>query len=203
MSVIAIKTEPKCKLCRHEKRAEIDAILELRSNLTRGPETEDGKKGELLWPLSRVLEQLAEWEVPNPTEENVKGHWRKHCQVTTSKAVAEAQEVSDEEIERILAGGAHADVDDSLRLVVSLWQAQVRQRAARGEAINISTQDMMKAAAELTRRQHNETQAELMSTFTQGLGLALGAQPKQIEGAEVVEATEYRVEDVEEAEVAA
>jgi len=56
---------------------------------------------------------------------------------------------------------------------------------------------MMKAADALTRRQHNETQHQLLTELTGGLSAALGAAraPKQIE-AEVVEAEVVAIEEV-------
>jgi hypothetical protein len=199
VAVLATKTEPKCKLCRSDKRGEIDVILELRSDLTRGPDTEDGKKGELLWPLPKVLEQLGAWGIVNPTEENVKNHWKKHCARIRTEAVEAAQTAALAKIEELREGGQHADTDDNLRLVGTIWREQLMARIARGEEVVISTQDMLKAAAELTRRSASETQHELLSEFVGGMAAAAkaiaGGHPavRQIEGAEVVEA-EYSVQ---------
>lgn len=201
MAVFASKTEPKCKLCRSDKRPEIDTILELRSDLTRGPDTADGKKGELLWTAAKVLAQLAEWGIVNPTEENIKTHWKKHCSRVRSDVLEAAQNATLVKIEELRNGGQHADVDDNLRLVGTLWREQIMARIARGEEVQISHQDMLKAAAELTRRAHSETQHELLTEFVGGMGRAMeaiaGGHPavKQIEGAEVIEGE--LVEDAE------
>lgn len=193
MAVRAIKTEPKCKLCRHPQRTEIDGLLELRSNLTRDPVTR-----KLIWTSPIVLAQLGEWGVENPTEENIKLHWKKHCEKVSGESVEEDNEAALAAIKNLQDGGVHADTDENLRMVGSVWRAQFDAKIAKGEIPAVSTEHMLKAAAELTRRASSETQHQLLTMFAEGMTIAAGKQPKQIEGAEVID-----VEAVEEAEVVA
>lgn len=193
MAVRATKTEPKCKLCRHEKRDEIDAILELRSKLTRDPVTK-----ELIWTAPKVLAQLAEWGVENPTEENIKTHWKRHCEVVSEESAAADDAAALEAFKKLLTGEAgHADADEMLRLVVSIWGAKVAEQIARGEVPNITTEQMLKAQAELTRRSTSETQHQLLTMFAQGM-----TQAAQLKGGEQVqlEAGDDVIEQAEDAD---
>lgn len=191
MAVLASKSEPLCKICKHEKRAEIDAILELRSNLTRGDDLPNGKKGPLLWNMEKVLAQLAEWELPNPTEENVKTHWRKHCTVVKTEQIEAAQHAVLVKLDDLRAGGKHADPDEVLRLIITIYTEELYEKLARGEKSGIPGDLMMKAQQELTRRAHSETQNELLTMFGQGMSEAFkaiqaGPRQAQIEQADDV-----------------
>ncbi|MBA2726532.1 MAG: hypothetical protein H0U53_11120 [Actinobacteria bacterium] len=203
MSVLAIKSEPLCKLCKHEQRAEIDAILELRSALTRGSDTPEGKKGALVWPLPKVLVQLAEWGVVNPTDENVKIHWRKHCEVVREGVVAKAQATALDLVKRLQGGGRHADPDEVLRLVISVYNEELIARIARGETVNIPGDLMMKAQAELTKRSHSETQNDLLTMFGRGMnevGQGLQDAAKAIQDQRMVRQLEPAPVVIEDAE---
>jgi hypothetical protein len=194
VAVLAVKNEPLCKICKSDKRADIDAILELRSLLTRGPNLPNGKKGPFLWNLEKVLKQLGEWGIPNPTEENVKTHWRKHCEVIKGEAVEAAQHAALVKIEELRAGGKHADPDEVLRTIVTLYNEELLERIARGEKSGIPGDLMMKAQQELTKRAHSETQNELLSLFGKGMSAAV----KVIQdGPRAVPQIEEPVEDAE------
>lgn len=193
MAVQVLKTEPKCKLCVHPRRAEIDELLELRSNLTRDPVSK-----QLIWTASAVIQQLAEWEVVNPTEENLKVHWKKHCAKVSAESVVGATNAGLELYEKLKSGEAqHADPDENLRLINSLWRAQMEEAMARGEVPKVPHDVMLKAIAEQTRRSSSETQHELLTMFVgsigQGIKTIAEAQPKQqgelIEAVEVAEFT--------------
>lgn len=187
MAVLAIKTEPKCKLCQHPERAAIDALIEQRANREKDA---DGNQINLEYVLARLIE----WGVVNPNEDNIKIHWRRHCQRQTDQAVVAAIDAQLGAAQKLLEGGEHADVDDTLRTILTLGRADLEARVARGERV-ITVDHMLKAVAELTRRDHNQAQQDLLGALTMGIGAALGpAKPvKELAGAEVVE-----VEAVEE-----
>lgn len=176
--VVATKSEPKCKLCRHPQRAEIDHLLELRAARTRGPD------GQLAYPLSVVLAKLEEWGVENPNEDNVKNHWRKHCEVVDETRGTEVAVQVDDTRDEMLAilDAADATVDGGLRAVWDVGMQRLRRKILRGEDPGVTTDHMLKAAAELTKRSHNEAQHELMTALTGGIAQALSrpAEPKQI-----------------------
>jgi hypothetical protein len=193
MAVLPIKHEPKCKLCSHDRRPDIDAILELRSNL--GVD-DGGNRVNLVY----VLERFAEWGVVNPTADNVKNHWRKHCQVINSEAMEAAQSAALVELERMDREGVHVDVNRDLDWMWGIGLAEIRGRVARGEKSGITPDMLMKVAAEKTRRQHNESQDELLKALTGGVAEAftqLGRGPKALPiPVEVIEAVEVEFEEV-------
>jgi hypothetical protein len=71
-----------------------------------------------------------------------------------------------------------------------LSKEEIRGRIMRGERIGLTPDHMQKFAAELTKRQHNEAGRELLGALVGGIAksLATPKEPKQIEGAEVIEA---------------
>lgn len=190
MAVLATKTEPKCKLCKHPDRAAIDALLERRSNRERGDD------GQLLFTLDVVLATLADWGVENPNEENVKNHWRKHCEIVKGETALAAQSAALAAADELAQGGSHVDVDDTLRSIVTLGRASLVERIARGEN-PITVDHILKAADALTRRSHNEAQREVLDALAGGIGKALAGavQPKLLNDGEVID-----VEVIEEAE---
>ena len=70
MGVAVVKTERRCKFCSHPRRADIDAELDLRSQLNGKPD-ENG----VVHNLEYVLAKFAEWGVENPKAEKIKSHW--------------------------------------------------------------------------------------------------------------------------------
>jgi hypothetical protein len=181
MAVVPIKTELRCKICKSDFRTEIDALIESRSNRERD------KDGNTI-NLQYVLEKMGEYGISNPTLDNVNAHWKNHCQVGTAEAVTAAQSAQLDELEKLLAGGEHANLDEALRTIVSLGVAGFREKVAKG--MNPITVDhVLKAAAELTRRSHNEAQEDLLHSLIGGIGEALASPKpmKQIEGAEIID----------------
>ncbi len=199
MAVLASKSEPLCKLCKHPKRAEIDAILELRSNYTRGDDLPDGKKGPLLWTAEKVIEQLVEWGVHNPHIGNLKVHWKRHCTVVSEQSIIQAQSATLVKLDELRSGGRHADPDEVLRLIITVFNEELLEKIARGDRSGVTGDLAMKAQAELTKRQHSETQNELLTLFGQATASAIKAiadprAVRQIEGAEVIDAEYVEVE---------
>ena len=178
MAVLATKTEPKCKLCRHPNRTEIDALLEKRSN---GETDDQGRR----FNQEYVLEILATWGVKNPTAENIKNHWRKHCEVVSVETAEEQEQALDELKKDMLAILDESDgsVDGDLLATFRLGIARVRGRILRGEDPGVTLDLAMKAAGELSKRQHNEAGRELLGALVGGIGRALAEprQPRQLE----------------------
>jgi hypothetical protein len=190
VAVLAIKNEPKCKLCQSPRRAEVDVLLERRSNL----ETDGiGKRINLAY----VLAAFAEWGVTNPTEENVKTHWRKHCEKIESGVVEQMQTAALQALDRMERDGVVVNVNEDLDWLWAIGIAEIRERVARGDRSGITPDLLLKVAAEKTRRQHNESQEELLRSLAGGMAQALGerrvalgrpeALPEVVEDAEFAE----------------
>ena len=191
MAVLALKTEPKCKLCSHPNRAEIDVLLEKRS---KGEFDDKGRR----FNADYVLEILGGWGVVNPTLENLKNHWKKHCElVSAEEAEQVASQLSELNAEMLaILDESDGTVDADLRAMFKLGMKRIRGKILSGNDPGVTPEMSLKAAGELTKRAHNESTRELLGTLAGGLALALAQpqQPKQIEGAEVID-----VEPVEEA----
>jgi len=181
VAVVPIKTELRCKICKSDFRTEIDTLLEQRSNRESDA---DGNRVNLQY----VQEKMTYFGVENPTLDNINAHWKKHCEVGSAEAVVSAQSAQLDALETLLAGGEHANLDEALRTIVTLGVAGFREKVAKG--MNPITVDhVLKAAAELTRRSHNEAQHDLLTSLIGGIGQALtpGKTPKQIESAEIID----------------
>lgn len=188
MAVIQIKTELRCKVCSSDFRKEIEDLLEKRSN--REYDEQGNRINE-----QYVLEKCAEYGIRNPTIDNIKNHWRKHCETGSSKVIEAAATAQLDALEKVLAGGEHANLDEALRTIVTLGVAGFREKVAKG--MNpISVDHVLKAAAELTRRSHNEAQEDLLQSLIGGIGAALGPgkNPKQIGDGTVIDAEGVEVE---------
>jgi hypothetical protein len=173
--VQAIKSEARCKLCKNPARAEIDQLLLKRSLRERN------ESGEPI-NLAYVLRALAhDYSVANPTEENVKGHWKNHCR-TVSEQDAEAQEADfEEQYEKYLRGEFEfEDVDDGLRFLWSMYVREQKQKAAKGESLGLTHDHGIKFADSMTKRKSAEATQELLGAL--GGAIAASAQ-RQIEGA--------------------
>jgi hypothetical protein len=186
MGVLAIKDEPRCKLCSHPKRHDIDALLERRSN------REQDEAGNQI-NAEYVLRILGDWGVTNPTEENLKVHFRKHCEVVSSEEVAVAQGAVLLAVEQAQREGVVVDVNADLDWLWMVWMLEIRERVARGEKSGLPVDFGLKVAAEKTRRSHNESQDELLRALTGGMAVALGQRKTapMLPSPEVVEDAEF------------
>lgn len=199
MPVIAVRSEPRCKLCSHARRDEIDALLELRSN----GKSVDGQRVNLEY----VLAKFAEFGVDNPNRDNVTIHWRKHCEKVTEDEFEQRKDVvekkMDEMFERAMAGGV--DVEADLDFLWALGIEQVRERVKNGQPAGITVDHLMKIAAEKGRRGQNEAQAELLKALGASTALAIKGEVKFagiLPGAEpVVEVPQLDEGDIIEGEV--
>lgn len=192
MAVLATKTERRCKLCTHPRRADIDALLERRSNRERDEAGSNINE-------EYVLKQLGDWGVHNPTPDNIKAHWKRHCEVITSKTLEATQKVALEKSRELIEGGKHVDVDENLRWLVTVGRAEIEERIVRGEKSGVTIDHVLKATAELTRRSHNAAQHDLLKELTGGIAQALTAPKKELPPIEVIEGVqaEYTVLEVE------
>jgi hypothetical protein len=167
--VTRLKTEPKCKLCQHPKRDDIDALLERRS------QREKDENGVLI-NGDYVLAVLAEWGVVNPTKENIGVHWRKHCERITGgkgEEIDAGQQAALEELIEILQSGEYADnMDGQLERLWDLGLAEVKRRIMRGDSSGITLDQMRWIAGERTRRRDNESRNDLLTALTQGIATA-------------------------------
>lgn len=196
MAVLPTKTVPACKICKSEHRADIEALLERRSKREKD---DDGNliNGEY------VLEKMREWGVPNPTTDNIKSHWRPgtdsgHCEVVTERdanAVADAVSANNQEMLDIL-DASDGSVDGDLRAIFKVGMRRIRGRIVQGGDPGVSVDHALKASAELTKRRDSETKHQLLAALGAGMQTALEQRkaPKQIEGAEVIEAEAVEVE---------
>lgn len=184
MAVLPIKTEKRCKLCSHPNRPDIDVLLEKRSN---GESDENGRR----FNEEYVKEILSGWGVENPTLDNLKNHWKKHCQVVSSEEAEEAAAELNDLSKEMLAVLEESDgsLDGDLRAVFRIGIGRIKGRILRGEDPGVTLDHALKASAELTKRSHNEAQRELLGTLAGGLAAALAppVQPRQISGAEVID----------------
>jgi hypothetical protein len=175
VAVLAIQTAPRCKLCQHARRQEIDALLERRSN---GESDDTGR-----FNLQRILDILGspEFEVPNPTKENVTVHWSKHCEKVEQGQVDEQEEkkkalstralaMCEEEFgvdwqDRVLTN------DEYLVFVRICAQYDLSQKILAGEKTGATIDHGIKSVGESTKRKSNEALDEIRK----GMGLALQA----------------------------
>lgn len=185
MAVLATKTVPSCKLCRHERRTEIDALLERRSLRQKDDQ------GQTI-NAEYVFSVLREWGVENPNQDNLKIHWKKHCEVVSEKEVEDVEKALDALQTEMLAiiEASDGTVDGDLHAIRKLGMQRIKQRILQGQDPGVSLDHLLKADAELTKRQDNESKHALLSELTGGITAALAQPkpPKQIESAyEVIE----------------
>lgn len=175
MAVIVARTAPRCKLCRHPRRVDIDAELDTRSRLNGRPD-ENG----VVHNLEYVLERFREWGVENPTLDNIKNHWgneSKHSYPVTDDEAKQVEEqvaeLSKEQLavcervlgEDVLAGRATATVEQLLELQRALFPFSLIQRIKAGKPIDISWDQLDRGHNTATRRNSEEQAASLVSSL--------------------------------------
>ena len=188
---VASKNEPKCKLCRHGAREQIDQLLLARSE--RQVDVATGRQINLQF----VLDALRGLGVDNPTEENIKTHFRKHVEVVDAAAAAAMDQAAAEEFAELIA---NAPVDDdpvsNSRWQLRLWRARELARLRSGEGPSVTTDQAQTAQRILVQARSNDAQEKLLGGLAGAFGGALAgalpggerkALPTVIEDAEVVE----------------
>jgi hypothetical protein len=193
MAVIAKHTELRCKLCASDQRERIDALLERRSKRERDEE------GNAI-NLDYVLVELARLGIENPNADNVKNHWKKHCEVISEQEKTEMAESVEGLVEKLNDGTIEfADADAALDWIITQGVTEAQTKLQLGGKVGITIDQILKAIDSKTRRKSNEAQDELLRGLGGALGawagkaLEGGAQPKAID-AGVVE-HEVVVED--------
>lgn len=169
MPVLAIKSEQRCKLCRSDHRSEIDDLLEKRSLRKKN------ESGETI-NLPYVLRALAvDYAIDNPTAENVKVHWQKHCeQVSDAKKDQQEQERADI-LAKIESGEIELeDIDEAARKLFTLGYHEILERAKRGEKTGITVDHVIKFGDLLTKRRHNEKTEQLFDALGGAISQAMG-----------------------------
>lgn len=169
MAVRAIKSEQRCKLCRSDRREEIDALLELRSEAGKLPEP-DGRRAT----IDVVIEKLAEWGIANPTKENVTTHFKRHCQLVTPETVAAIDSAITEALATLAAGGK-IDPDTALDRIVMLGMAEIEAKVANGQLAGIPPDLVLKAIQVKTQRGASEAQSDLLRGLGGGIAAALAS----------------------------
>ena len=183
LRVLVKKEEPKCKLCRHQLRPEIDRLLLRRSQREK---LEDGRAVNLEYVLAR----LGEMGVENPNADNVKIHWTKHCEVVSGD-VADAQENALLEMINALTPEQIAGMSPQERInwIAQVGMAQEMARIEAGGTTSITIDHVLRAEAELRQRKQEESTTRLLGELVGGVAHALKQkeEPKQIGDSEVVE----------------
>jgi hypothetical protein len=211
VAVVVARTGPRCKLCRHPRRADIDAELELRSRLNGQPD----EKG-VVHNLEYVLALFESWGVENPTADNIKNHWgneSKHSYPVTDDDAAAieaaAGELSEEQLavvervlgEDVIAGRATATPEQLLELQRALFPFELIQKIKEGKPLGITWDQLDRGLNTVTRRRSEDQAASLIGSLagaieqsarTAGKAIdAMTAGDEPIEG-RVVEAEEVR-----------
>lgn len=187
MGVVARETAVRCKLCQHHRRQDIDALLEMRSKRQQL----DGQTVNLAY----VRAQLAEWGVDNPTEENVKNHWQKHCEVVSEEAMVERRNRVKEIIDRVLGVGWENRIvtpDEYNAVIPQLSLHGLVDQGAGGKGLGITPDHALKAISESTRRVKDEATADLFRALGGAVqasmaGLSTPNAPELPAGDDVIE----------------
>lgn len=193
MPVVQTKTEPRCKLCRHPARTTIEHWLERRSL------REEDERGERI-TLAYVLDRFRELGVENPTEDNIKAHWGKHCELVADDEAARLGEVEAEIAEqaRRLAAEYEGrdDPDSHLELQQRIGHLRLLAELKRGELPKVTVDQSRAAVDSKTKRRHNEKVDQLLELQGVALTRAIGLAGPPIAG-ELVEGDDDDVEEVE------
>ena len=177
MAVVAIKTEPRCKLCTHPRRAEIDALLERRS---RGDLDDAGNRIN----SDYVEKLLIEWGVVNPNKANFTIHFGKHCEVLADEQAVEREKELSELHQEMLDALDDSDgtIDGDLEAIRKVGMKRIRKLVVEGKDPGITNDHLLKAVAEQTKRSSNDAARSLLGQLAGGLVQAIAGShaPRQI-----------------------
>ena len=166
MPVIVVKTAPRCKLCQHEKRSDIDAELELRSNLAGKPD-----EAGVTHNIEYVLAKFRDWGVQNPTMDNVKNHWgneKKHSYAASVEEAAVRSMQEDELTEQqlqIVKRLLPEWPEQILELQRALFPFTVIQNIKAGKPLGITWDQVDRGINTATRRNSEEQAASLIGSL--------------------------------------
>lgn len=196
MAVRQTTTAPRCKICQHERRSDIEALLEMRS---RGESDHEGNRVNEKYVLA-ALERMG---VVNPTKENITVHFKKHCEVVDEETAAleegVAAKVAAEKLrlfEELLPGWPERQPtpDQEIELLRALYIFELRERVAAGLPANITHDQYRAILGESTKRRANEAQQSILGQLGEALGRALSGGDERPAIQQSVEA-EYVEED--------
>lgn len=194
MAVIASKTEPKCKLCVHAERIRIDELIEMRSKRLKD---EQGVTVNLPY----VLAALAELGVQNPTEENVKNHWKKHCEVVKEETKEALDSHREQALDELRQRAKSMSLEELMEWVARQGVEEAMLRELLDGKSGVTLDHSMKAVDTLTRRKQENAQRKFFEAVGGGIAMALtgGTQTKQLgERGEVVREIDAAPDEVQE-----
>lgn len=147
MGVVAVRSEPACKICCSESRADIDDLLHKRA--TKG----QGADGRVV-TYTTVLKKMADVGIANPTRENATTHWKKHCAVVAG-AGGETEQEFEDKIASLLGEdwrGKPIQVHDFLPLLADELARDIIHKRKHGQTAGPQVEQFLKVAAEMNRR---------------------------------------------------
>lgn len=187
-----LKTEPRCKICKHPMRDAIDELCLIRFQRGKDPVTGQRLTANLLLDIlgSRFL-------LANPTIDNVNAHWGKerHSHAGAGdKLPGDNIPLLEESIARELAesfGDEPWTVDNYGRRVALIAGAVLQRELESGRLPRVTLEQGLKAVDTTTRRKQSDAQAELLNALTAGVAAAHGTTVDgEIEDADVEPAGE-------------
>lgn len=211
MSVMKIKTEARCKICTHARRDEIDTLLEHRSLRhwidSGGFPVDKDVEGAIRVNREYIIARLKEWDLANPTVDNIQNHWKKHCSLVDNAQAAHLDELQAnvaKEKERIFIRILGPDrrsktptVDEVLEVNRAVYVFEQEERAKLGLPSGLTHDHFHKGADTTTKRKQEDAMSAFLGSLGQGLGKALVQGPEQ----KALPEGEIIVETVEEADV--
>jgi hypothetical protein len=190
---IPAKNEPKCKFCVHPERERIDYLLLCRSKRQIDPASGQQMNGEY------VRSALAALGVQNPTEDNMKNHFRKHVEVVKASLATDLERVESELYQELIdAAPAHLTATNVAEWQLKLWMARELARLRSGEGPSVTTDQAQNAQRILVQARSDEAQRTILGGLAGALGAAFKTLPegerKSLPSPEVIEDAE--VEEV-------
>lgn len=189
MAVLAVKTELKCKLCKHPEREQIDLLLEMRSN---GQKDAAGVRVN----ADYVIERLREMGVENPNLDNLKIHWRKHCEVVKEETKETLTEQRDQAVEELIARAKEMTLDELMEWVARQGVHEAMLRELLEGKSGVTLDHAMKAVDTITRRKQENGQRKFFEALGGGIARALTGGQKALPEGEVIEAEPAEIEEV-------
>jgi hypothetical protein len=185
LAKIPSKTEPRCKICMHPKRLQIEQLLVMRARGERyGPEQK-----KVTYPY--VIELAQELWGLRLTEENIENHEARHFQV--KKAIKRAKEQVANASDKLVKQAVIAEIlqelnaEDVLDEVMAYGLKNLREE----EGASVTVDHLLKATDQKLRRTQSAQLAELVDVTARAAKIGLDQLEKQA----------GTLVDVEEAEV--
>lgn len=182
MAVEQVRTIPLCKICKSERREDIERLLELRSNRAND-------HAGVRINADYVKRVMIDFGIRNPTLENIQVHWRDHCKVVDQEVVSREQKVLRDACKQLAAKyeGHLPSADEYPELILEIDGVAKLSSLAKGELPKITTDQALKAIDVKTRRKVNERVADLIGLTGEAIGLAIERQRGSVIEGEVVE----------------